>query len=88
MTSVSKPVLLSRLLEEDHNVDMNSDVSSLEEKSLNTISMELKPSLITQEELNDLVRDQNLSKESAESLASRLNEKKNTFSGNKVCILS
>ena len=59
---MSKPVLLSTLLQEDHNVDMNADVSSLEENSLNTTSsMELKPSSFTQEELNDLVRDLNLS---------------------------
>ena len=84
VTSVSKPVLLSRLLQEDQDVDMNADVSSLEDNSLNTTSsMELKPSLFTQEELNDLVRDLNLSKESAELLGSRLNEKNLLSQGTK-----
>ena len=72
VVSVSKPVLLSRLLQEDHNIDMNADVSSLEENSLNTTSsMELKPSLFTQRSCK---RSESL-KRAAELLGSRLNHR-------------
>ena len=74
---VSSPIPHSDALPVPAFTQPNTDTtfSASDETTTDDASVELPEPLFTQPELNDLVRDLNLSKESAELLSSRLNEK-------------
>ena len=58
-------------LEMNHTINSEESVSSADSFVPETVTVE-KPNLITQPELNDLVRDLTLTKQQSEPLASRL----------------
>ena len=69
---------------EEERKDMEYKKTDTESEDSSTESKKAVPQLFNQSELNDLVRDLNLSKQAAEILASRLSEKHVLHSSAKV----
>jgi len=72
----SLPQLESSLSSEEEDVSIDSNNSLTDNDFPPSL---LSPQLFSQGELNDMARDLNLSKESSEMLASRLNKEKKIF---------
>ncbi|XP_044752720.1 uncharacterized protein LOC123312391 [Coccinella septempunctata] len=67
---------LPELTEDDTETSTSDEVKRIQSENDSDFEADLAtPQCFNQEELNDLIRDLNLSKESAELLASRLKEK-------------
>ena len=73
---------------EEERMDIEYKKTDTESEDSSTESKKAVPQQFNQSELNDLVRDLDLSKQAAEILASRLNEKHVLHSSAKVSIIS
>ena len=72
----------------DDNDSSDSSISSSSSMAAVTSSLSAKPKPFSQGQLNDLVRDLGLSKESSEILASRLGEHDILDAGTKITFYS